>query len=185
MKTHVILLIILLISTPCFSKEMKEYNFVMSLDDEFIVRETDDLNVDVQKELTLRFADVKITPKQDNSFSMMLYFKCDTKDLAQFDSLSKIKKSVKRSSEKYLPYVFEKEIKLIDVNWKGQYGSYCILTDSALANAKSIPPNQFKYLTRGMVRLSEDSALGFSLMTNEINTEKYQEMLSHIKSWIK
>ncbi len=90
-----------------------------------------------------------------------------------------------RRTEKYLPYVFEKEIKLIDVNWKGQYGSYCILTDSALANAKSIPPNQFKYLTRGMVRLSEDSALGFSLMTNEINTEKYQEMLSHIKSWIK
>jgi hypothetical protein len=111
MKTHIILLIFILIASPCLSKELKEYNFLMSLRDEYIVRETDDLNIEVQKELTLRFADVKVTPKKHHSFSMMLYFKCDTIDLAQFNSLPKIQSSVKRSSAKYLPYVVEKEVK--------------------------------------------------------------------------
>jgi len=157
----------------------------MSLGDEYVVQETDDVKIEVQRELTLRFADVKVIPKKDDSFNMMLYFKCDTKDLSEFNSPAKIQTSVIRSSQKYLPYVVEKEVNLINIYWKGRYGSYCILTDSELSKAQTIPPKQFKYLTRGMVRLSQDSALGFSIMTNEINTDKYDKLLLYIQNFIK
>jgi hypothetical protein len=185
MKAQIILLLLLLISTPCLSKEYKEYTFFMSLGEEYAVQETDDIKIEVQRELTLRYADVKVTPKNDDSFNMMLYFKSDTEDLSQFDTPAKIQNSVIRSSRKYLPYVVEKDVKLLNVDWKGQYGSYCILTDSDLASAKTIPPKQFKYLTRGMVRLSKDSVLGFSLMTNEIDSDKYNELLAYIQRFIK
>ena len=185
MKTTIILLLFVLISTPCLSKEHKEYKLIMSLGDEYIVEETKDLKIEVQRQLTLRFADVKVTPKNDNSFNLMLYFKCDTEDLSEFDSPIKIQNSVIRSSREYLPYVIEEDVELINVNWKGQYGTYCILTDATLASAQKIPPNQFKYLTRGMVRLSKDSVLGFSLMTNEINSDKYNALLGYIQRFIK
>ncbi len=182
MKTHILLLLLLLISTPCLSKEFK---FLISLGDEYVIQETNDIKIEVERELILRFADVKVTPRNDDSFNMMLYFKCDTEDLSQFDNPTKIQNSVIRSSRKYLPYVIEKDVKLVNIDWKGQYGSYCILTDSTLASAKTIPPKQFKYLTRGMVRLSKDSVLGFSLMTNEINSGKHDELLSYIQGFIK
>jgi len=185
MKTNIILSLLLFISTPCFSKEYKEYKFLMSLGDEYVVQDTADIKIEVQRELTLRFADVKVTPRNDDSFNMMLYFKCDTEDLSEFDTPVKIQNSVIKSSRKYLPYVIEKDVKLVNIEWKGQYGSYCILTDSALASAQTIPPKQFKYLTRGIVRLSKDSALGFSLMTNEINSGKHHELLTYIQGFIK
>ena len=157
----------------------------MSLDDRYIVSESEKWNVEVEKVLTLRFADVKITPKTDTSFSLMLYFKCDTPDLAQFDSAQKIENSVRMSSEKYLPYIAEKEIEIKQLNPKGWYGCYTILTDKQLALAPSVPKGEFKYISRGMIRLSPDSALGFSLMTNALDTPQYTDLLEYICSFAK
>ena len=91
----------------------------MSLADRFIVSESEKWNVEVEKVLTFRFADVRITPKTDSSFSLMLYFKCDTSDLSQFDTAHKIENSVRLSSENYLPYITEKKIEIKQLNPKG------------------------------------------------------------------
>lgn len=155
------------------------------MDDTFRVEETKDWKVEVERILTLRFADVKITPKRGYDFSMMLYFKCDTKNLAQFDSPEKIAMSVRRSSEKYLPSIVEKKISLQAIHIKGTYGYYTILTDSDVASKTTLAPGEFKYLTIGMVRLSKDSALGFSIMTNDIDSEKYKMLLNYVYSFVK
>jgi hypothetical protein len=67
----------------------------------------------------------------------------------------------------------------------GWYGWYAVLTDAKLANKAKIPDGEFKYMTRGMVRLSPDSALGFSLMTNELDTPEYKKLFDYICSFIK
>lgn len=72
----------------------KSHNLLMSLDDSFVIKPRKSWNIDIEKELSLRFADVYITPKKGFTFSMKLYFKCDTKDLALYDLSSKIKRSV-------------------------------------------------------------------------------------------
>lgn len=70
----------------------------MSLDERFMVAETEKWSVTVEKLLPLRFADVRIEPKNDSGFSLMLFFKCETPDLAQFDSPEKMGRSVVSSS---------------------------------------------------------------------------------------
>lgn len=157
----------------------------MSLDDTFRVEETEDWNVEVGRKLTLRFADVKVTPKRGYDFFMMLNFKCDTKDLSQFDTPEKIVSSVRKNSEKYLPLTVEKKVSLRAIPIKATYGFYTILTDAEVAGKATLPPGEFKYLTIGMVRLSKDSALGFSIMTNDIDSENYKKLLNYVYGFIK
>ncbi len=163
----------------------KQHELMMSMDDKFTVAETEKWSVTVEKQLDLRLADVRIEPKNDKSFSLMLYFKCDTPDLAQFDSPAKIERSVQSSSEKYLSETVEKTIELKKVDTNGWYGYYTILTDAKLAPLAKIPKGKFKYITRGMVRLSQDSALGFSLMSNDLDSPLYKELFNYILSFVK
>ena len=74
---------------------------------------------------------------------------------------------------------------LKEINWKGQYGYFLTFTDIKLANETKIPLGQFKYITRGMARISKNAALGFSIMSNEIHTLKYNDILSYIKNFIR
>lgn len=184
MKRVLLITLLVLLSLECFAADNKR-ELIMSTNDSFIVAETSEWKIIVQKELTLRFADVNIKPKKGDNFNMQLYFKCDTPDLAQFDSPVKIKQSVLSSSEKYLPYTVEKSVTLKELHVKGWYGWYTILTDAKLANSTSIPAGEFKYITRGMIRLSPDSALGFSIMTNDLDTPEYKKLFKYISSFVK
>lgn len=160
------------------------YEIRTSMRDIFCIQKNENWEIEVEKILTLRFANIRITPK-DRSFSLMLYFKSDTPDLSQFDTPGKIKKSIIRSSRQYLPYVLEKEVKLERFASKNSYGFINILTDKELINKIKLAEGEFIYLSRGMVRLSKDSALGFSLMTNELKTYNYNEILDYILNFIK
>jgi hypothetical protein len=157
----------------------------LSLDDRFTVADTEKWTVKVEKELPLRLADVRVEPKKDSSFSLMLYLKCDTPDLAAYDSPERIEQSVRSSSEKYLGATVEKKVELKQLNVKGWYGWYTVLTDAKLAKLADIPEGEFKYITRGMVRLSKDSVLGFSLMTNDLGGPEYKQLLDYISSFVK
>ena len=157
----------------------------MSLDDEFPVQDTAKWTVTVERYMTLRLADVHVFPKQKKTFDLMLYFKCDTKDLARFDTPEKMRKSVVVSSEKYLGGTVEKQIKIEEIHNKGWYGFRTKLTDADLAGKKSIPDGQFLYIIRGMIRLSSDSALGFSLMTNDPDSEETHAIEKYIYSFAK
>lgn len=161
------------------------YELMMSLNDRFVVSPPEKWNVEIQKYLQLRFANVKITPKTGAHFDLMLYFKCDTPDLSQFDTPKKMERSVKTSSEKYLSGSVEKSITLKELNIKGWYGFYTVLTDATQANQQRVAEGEFKYITRGMVRLSPDSALGFSLITNELGTPRYQALLDYVAGFVK
>jgi len=174
-------LLVLVSSAVAYAGDTPELR--MSMDDVFRVTETPQWSVKVERLLTLRHADVSIRSTSGYPFSMMLYFKCDTPDIAQFDTPEKISKSVKSSSEKYLPGTVEKKIKLQPV--PVSYGSYTVLTDADVVKKSTIPPGEYKYLTRGMVRLSKDSALGFSLMTNDVTSPDYKKMMDYIFGFVK
>ena len=157
----------------------------MSLDDRFRLAPSDRWDVSVERELSLRFADVHITPRTGQDFDLMLYFKCDTPDLAVFDTPEKMEWSLLKSSESYRPHVRETifEPKRLDVG--GRYGFLLVLTDAKLADLDVVPEGQFKYLFRGMVRLSDDSALGFSLMANERDSPLVDELLGYAYGFVR
>jgi len=182
-KTLIIL--ILFAMTVSANAEITNQTLQMSLQDTFTIKNTAEWNVAIEKMVTLRFADISVKPKYGYDFDMELYFKCDTPDLAQFDSPEKIKDSITESSKRYLPYVVEKEIKIQKMNIDNSYGYCTVLTDLTLSKQKNIANGEFLYMTRGMVRLSKDSALGFSIMTNEVDTELYSKLFKYILSFVK
>jgi len=171
--------LILAFGSNVYAQELR-----MSMSDVYQVEETANWNVQVEKLLTLRFADVIITPKRGYDFSMKLFFKCDTPDLAKFDTPEKIAETVRTSSAQYLPYSEEREIVLKPAPVKPMYGFLTVLTDAEEARKNTHAPGEFKYLTRGMVRLSKDTALGFSLMTNDTDSQEYKKLLGYVYSFV-
>jgi len=182
MKTLFAIVTFVLGFSFCQAETLK---LVMSLDDEYTVQDTEKWTVSVQRYMTLRLADVEVLPKEKKSFSLMLYFKCDTKDLAQFNTPEKMKRSVIASSKKYLGGIVEKEIVAEEIKNKGWYGFKTKLTDASLVGKKSIPAGEFLYIIRGMIRLSDDSALGFSLMANDPDSAETKELEKYIYGFAK
>ena len=167
-----------------FASGPKEYRIRLSLNDYFIVKDTEEYKVTLQKQLILRFANVQVTPQNGKDFDLLLFFKSDTPDLAQFDTAQKIRDNLYQAATPYLPYVVETEVALREFFWKNRRGYLTILSDRQLADKEQIPAGVFKYLTKGMVRLSTDSVLGFSLMTNELGTDSYNQHLAYVKSFV-
>jgi len=158
----------------------------MSFDDTFVVEETEEWHVDVQESPELPFVTVFIRPKKDKSFSMELCFRRDTPNLAKLNSGDKIKNFVMAySSSQYVPQSSVKRIELKPLNIKGWYGWYTVLTDSESKNKDETSEGEFKYVTTGTVRLSSDSVLIFTIMTNELDTPKYKKLFDFTCSFIK
>lgn len=164
--------------------EPKQYLVRLSEDDTFTVSTPKAWTLQVVRATAMRQTDVKVTPKIGGAFSLILYFKRDTADVALFDTPEKMKEFVIRSAQRYLISSVEKEIRLQPINHRGRYGFYTVLTDAVLADLPTVPEGKFKFATRGMVRLSTDSALGFSLMTNEVNTKEYRELMDYVLSFV-
>ncbi|RJX31562.1 MAG: hypothetical protein C4516_06920 [Oxalobacter sp.] len=187
-----ITLVIFLFAKPCFGKPAAQpptpragVEVRTSMSDVFKIPETDQWNVKVERQLTLRFADVRVDDKKGYKFSLMLYFKADTPDIAQFDTPSQMKAAVRRSSEKYLPSTVEKSIVLHLVPVYTTYGYYTVLTDAKVVNRGSAHERDFKHITRGMLRVSKDTALGFSLMTNDVDSAEYMNLMNYIYGFVK
>ena len=163
----------------------KPIEVMTSLDDVFLLQETDQWNVKVERGIQLYATDVRVDDKRGYPFSLMLYFKADTPDIAQFDTPAKMEWNVRSSSEKYLPNIVESSITLQKVPLASTYGYYTVLTDAEVAKKAQHGPREFKFLTRGMVRLSKRSALGFSLMTHDIDSADYRKLMDYVYSFVK
>ena len=179
------LLILLTFAAGITLGNAKPTELVMSLDDTFTVQDTADWKVSVDKLLTLRFADVYVAPKGPQSFSLMLYFKCDTPDLANYDTPEKKKRALVGSSQQYLGGIVEKELVIEEIKYGGWYGFKTKFTDASLVGKKALADGEFLYMVRGMIRLSKDSALGFSLMTNNLESDETKKVMNYIFSFVK
>jgi hypothetical protein len=164
--------------------DFKSFVLKISADDTFTVAETREWAVKVERFATLRHADVRLTPRAGAAFSLQLFFKCDTPDLGRFDTAEKMKQVVLDSARKYLPTSVEKTVPLQPLNHRGRYGFFAVLTDARLAEVSKVPEGQFKFTTRGMVRLSTDTALGFCLLTNEVTSKDYKALLDYVLGFV-
>jgi len=179
-----LLILIMLVAGITLGKA-KPTELVMSLDDTFAVQDTADWKISVDKLLPLRFADVYVVPKGPKSFSLMLYFKCDMPDLANYDTPEKMKRALVDSSRKYLGGIVEKELVIEEIKYQGWFGFKTKFTDASLVGKKALAEDEFLYMVRGMIRLSKDSALGFSLMTNNLESEETKRVMNYVFSFVK
>ena len=155
--------------------------------DVFTVEDTDDWGVTIERNRALYYADVAIRPKKGKSFSLKLFFKADLRffmDHNRFNTPETMKVRVVESSESYLPHTVEKSIEVEEISNKGWYGFKTTLTDADLAG-KPVPKGEFLYMIRGMIRLSDRAALGFSLMTNDPKSPETKKIMDYVYGFAK
>lgn len=181
--------IVFLVMMAVSSVHAKKHELQITPADTFIVEDTEAWEVTIDRYRPLYYADVVVSPK-DKSFSLKLFFKADLRffmDHNRFDTPEAMKSIVINSSKEYLPGTVEKSIEVEEISNKGWYGFKTTLTDAEWVG-KPIPKGEFLYLTRGMIRLSEPkrgSALGFSLMTNDVKSPETKKIMDYIYGFAK
>ncbi|GAA5159378.1 hypothetical protein [Viridibacterium curvum] len=153
---------------------------VLGPSDRYTLPETNEWRPEVLTEATDRFADVRVRPKQGQALSLTLYFLADPLTQARFNTPDKIAATVTRNAEPSLRQSIERKVTLSPIRVHGSYGSLSVLTAAELRGA----PGEFRYQTRGMVRISPEAALGFTLLSNAIDTTEYRQALDYIYDFI-
>jgi hypothetical protein len=163
------------------------YQLQISPDDVFKVSDTAEWRFSVTRLQVMEIAEVTVTSKEDkNRFLLMLYFMRDSGNYGQFNTPQKMEGAVRESGQKYASCSVEKTVNIENIDIKGSYGFKALFTDAELAKQKDkIPEGQFLYLFRGMIRLSDDTALGFRFCTNDLNSADTKKIEKYILSFVK
>ena len=155
----------------------------MSIKDLFTLTSAPDTwDVDVMHYQPLKSADVLISPKIGNDFNIILHFRGELANLTDYNTPGKMKEYITHSAKKFLPFTNEDKISFESLPNK-KPGFYTILTDKKLIDKKKIPAGKFKYVIKGMYSISKKSALEFTLMINQLNTEQYEDIMKYILSF--
>ena len=184
MKCSWFILMAMLWANVTGAAEFKQYLVRLTDDESYTVSETKIWNVQLLRAQPLHHADLKISPKTGNAFSLTLYFKRDTHEMANFDTPEKMKAVITYSSQRDLKHTGEMELRFQQIDYRGRYGFYAVITNTVPPQLPGATTGPFKFTTRGMVRLSTDAALGFSLHTFTLNTKEYQELLVYILRFV-
>ena len=101
---------------------------------------------------------------EDNSFVLKLFFMRDQIDEhSAARMLQRVSKDLKRFEEK----AFSKNTIIEGFDDKKVYGLYGVLKDLETAKRTNPKSNDFLYMTRGRIRLSPETVLGFFMLTHE------------------
>lgn len=160
-------------------------SYRISMDDTFEVIPKPGWTMYPLKELSLRLGIVRIHGKNDE-FSLQLNFVCDTPDLSRLNTPDKMKYSLNRRTQQFfmesLERVRKEHIMVRSFAPFGRFGFAVRFTDRKYADEKPTA-GEWKYLTCGLFRLSEDSVLLFTLMTNTIDDASYVSLLDYIAAF--
>jgi len=174
----------LLLALVANSEEFKQFLVRLAEEDSFTVAETKTWMIQLVRTKPLLYTDIRITPKTGNTFSLTLYFKSDTHAMANLDTPEKMKSVIAYSSQSDLKHTGEKEVHFQPIDYRGRYGFYAVITNAIPPQLPNATNGPFKFTTRGMVRLTTDSALGFTLRTHVLNSKEYQTLMDYILSFV-
>jgi hypothetical protein len=177
------LLLFLLAVLTIVNLNAATYQLQISPDDTFKINDTDDWKFTVTRLQVMEVAEVKMTTNEN---LLMLYFMRDSGNYGQFNTPGKMEGAVRESGQNYAKSSVEQTVNIEKFDIKGSYGFKAFLTDAELAKQKDkVPAGQYLYLILGMVRLSDDTALGFRLCTNDPNSAETKKLERYILSFIK
>lgn len=135
--------------------------------------------------LPLRFGKV-IVFGQSDVFYLALNFACDSPDLANFNSPEKMKCFLNKTWSSVFTGSEEKRqglpMRIRPFAPVGRYGFALRFTDWRYVNITP-PIGQWRYLTAGILRLSDDSVLMFDLLTDSVDDAAYHKLLNYITAF--
>lgn len=162
--------------------DVKKTRLRIGPNDAFVIRESDVWDIRIEKYEPMHYAEIKVTPKMGPEFILAARFVCDTPDMGNFDTTEKLKKTVELAAEPYLDRSVEEKIELRDYWHNGSTMWTATVVDKAYVGRRTLVAGEFRCITLGIVRLSRDSVLEFTLMEKEISTSG---MESYVLSFVR
>ncbi|QHI69476.1 hypothetical protein [Tichowtungia aerotolerans] len=153
----------------------ENFKIQMSEDDTFKISAPPRWNMKQLKYEENKTATFSYSPK-DNSFVLKVFFQRD-----QIDEHS-VEKMLLRLDKDITRYAGKKEITLepFDFGTGKGYGFYGILIDEETTNKPDPEPNEFVYMTRGMLRVSADTVVSFFMLTHEKEGSINEELKQYL-----
>ena len=150
----------------------------------------DQFDVKVPKEWTIKQKEYEegksatfyIDPANGSSFSLTINFLCKNKNL---DTPNKLKKIIVKMGNPVLPRVLESSVKVKQLKLQKGYGFYAIFTDKDTAKLSNPGPKDFLYMTHGFIRISDDTILGFMMLTHKTNDDTYKMLGKYLTGYVK
>lgn len=148
----------------------------------FQVQSTAEYRVNVERYLVLRFAQLKIAPRTSDDFDLMLRFVGDPPDMARFDTPEKMRRAVSYAARDLVALSQEKKTQLQEMKISGRFVCYATFTDAGLSSSPEAD-GQFRHITVGVLRLSDDTAMQFKLRSKE--RSQWDVALEYMRQFIR
>lgn len=177
MKNTLILIVTMILVSQAFCGS---YRIQLSSKDRIKVSAPSDWSLE-QTEYTKKQKALFIVRPEDKSFIMKLYF---LRDNGTLSTPEKIKKRMLADGEEFLKSSVETKVEINEFDLKDSYGFYATYTDKKTASNPNPKPTDYLYMTRGNIRLSDDSVLAFWVVTHEIDDDVFKQCVEYLTGYI-
>lgn len=161
----------------------RQVTYKISDNDTFTVTAEPGWKLESQHEEPMHFGSVRLTGP-DNALSFQLTFIRDTADMGKFNTPEKLLEFQEDSSMRQYVKSLERKKKIPYHNRSftpaGRFGYVTRSTDKK----SPLPVGEWMYATMGFCRVSNDSVMGFVLLTNSLDDQEYVKILDYIASFI-
>ncbi len=178
MKKTLVTIALIAIGTQAFAES---YRIQLSSKDRFKVAAPSKWNLEQKKQEKNKYYEFVAVPK-DNSFVLKMFF---MKDNGKLSSPEKIKARLVFGGKAMLEGSVESSVNVKEYKLKKRHGFYSQFTDKETVKRTNPEPNDFLYTTRGYIRISDDSVLGFWMLTHKTEGEVYEMLEKYLFSYIK
>lgn len=128
---------------------------------------------------------VVVTPRVGQAWTMRMQFVHDPEIGGRFVTAEEMRRQVESNTADYTDVATEKEAKCRTLKYGGRQGCYAVMTDRRLVDVAQPPPNDFRHVAVGIVRVSEESVLEFQIFTNDLASRDFFGPMEYAMGFVK
>jgi hypothetical protein len=178
MKKLILTISIITLSISAFSET---YQIQISSNDKFRVSAPSQWTLKQTKYNENQDAEFSIRPK-DKSFVLKMFF---LKVNEKIDSKGKVKDRLIYDGKEFLSGSVQSEVEVKEMNLKNGFGFYATFTDKETIKKSNPKPTDYPHMTRGYIKLSDDTVLGFFMLTHRTDDKVFKGLAKYLTGYIK
>ena len=178
MKKLILTISIITLSVQAFSET---YQIQISSKDKFKVSTPSQWTLKQTKYNQNQDAEFTIRP-QDKSFVLKMFF---LRVNEKIDSKEKVKDQLKFDGKEFLSGSVQTKVEVKEMNLKKGFGFYATFSDKKTINNPNPKPTDYPHMTRGYIKLSDDTVLGFWMLTHKTDDKVFKGLAKYLTSYIK
>ncbi len=178
MKKLLLAISIITLSIQAFSES---YQIQISSKDKFKVSTPSQWTLKQIKYNKNQDAEFTVRPK-DKSFVLKMFF---LKVNEKLDSKEKVKDQLVYDGKEFLSGSVQTKVEVKEMNLKKGFGFYATFTDKETIKKTNPKPTDYPQMTRGYIKLSDDTVLGFWMLTHKTDDKVFKGLAKYLTGYIK